>query len=63
MYKFYIDKEMLPIAPSSLKVKIDNKDETVAPVSAYAVFRIKSYSQLGADGFTVQPFFMHAVFA
>ena len=29
MYKFYIDKEMLPIAPSSLKVKIDNKDETV----------------------------------
>ena len=29
MYKFYIDGEMLPIAPSYLKVKIDNKDETV----------------------------------
>lgn len=29
MYKFYIDGVMLPIAPSYLKVKIDNKDETV----------------------------------
>ena len=29
MYKFYIDGLMLPIAPSSMTTKINDKDETV----------------------------------